>query len=66
MAKQVEIGKMYTSGRQLIKVYFKNAGMPGYDCRTWVRSKQNWTTKTSYYDVQQDRWQEYSFSPKEF
>lgn len=56
MADNVEIGLIYASNRQIVKVAYKNANMAGYDCYTWVKSKQNWTKKTSYYDVQQDRW----------
>jgi len=56
MAKDVQIGQIYSSGRQIVKVVYKNAGMDGYDCVTWIKSKQNWTAKTSYYDVQKERW----------
>ena len=56
MAKQVEIGGIYTSGRQIVKVVYKNANMDGYDCFTWVKSKQAWTKKTSYFEVHKDRW----------
>lgn len=56
--KTVKIGGIYSSGRQTVKVVEKNAGMPGYNCVTWVKSKQAWTAKTSYYDVQNERWYE--------
>lgn len=58
MTKFVKIGTTYSSGRQTVKVVSKNEGMPGYNCLTWVKSKQAWTAKTSYYDVQNDRWYE--------
>jgi hypothetical protein len=41
MAKNVEIGKCYTNGRQIIKVVYKNAGMAGYDCYLWVKTKSS-------------------------
>jgi hypothetical protein len=58
MTKYVKIGACYSSGRQTVKTVSKNEGMPGYNCLTWVKSKQSWTAKTSYFDVQSDRWYE--------
>ena len=66
MAKNVEIGRYYTSGRQLVKVAYKNANMEGYDCYLWVRSKQDWTKKLSYFEVHKDRWQEFTKGAAEF
>jgi hypothetical protein len=58
MVKNVEIGKCYTNGRQTVKVVYKNAGMAGYDCYLWVKTKKNWTAKTGYFDIQNDNWKE--------
>lgn len=58
MAENVEIGKCYTNGRQIVKVVYKNAGMAGYDCYLWVKTKKNWTAKTSYFEPQNNNWKE--------
>lgn len=54
----IKIGTCYSNGRRIVRVVEKNANMPGYNCLTWVKSKQAWTKKTSYYDVQQSNWYE--------
>lgn len=45
MSKQ--IGEVYFTGGSIIKIF--EANQNGFNAYTWVKSKKNWTKKTSFY-----------------
>lgn len=45
MSKQ--IGEVYFTGGNIVKIAEVNQN--GFNAHTWVKSKKNWTKKTSFY-----------------